>query len=174
MMRFPGGFFTAFSKIDPGKLYFIQSDIDEFKRHETELDDMLLRGDLSFPYKVYNRFTERVGQRLKLIDGLVDAKQDFAKKEYLDTDVAKSTYATNDEELHERWRKRIKFDLLRERLGTKPLPEAEAKQKVRERYRGFAKRMKQLDNYDLLELYLSSLAASLDPHGAVHVPQHAG
>ena len=149
--------FQRFLKdIDPSKTYFLKSDIDEFKKHETELDDMLLQGDLSFAYKVYGRFLERIGQRLKLIEELVDTKFDFTVKEYLDTDYAKIDYAANDQELRERWRKRIKFDLLRERLGAKPLPEAEGRQKVRERYQGFAKRMKQMDNYDLMEIYLSS------------------
>ncbi len=41
--------------LDPGKVYFLKSDIDEFKKHETELDDMLLKGDVSFAYKVYDR-----------------------------------------------------------------------------------------------------------------------
>src|SRR4029077_5548765 len=95
---------------------------------------------------------------------------DYTVKEYLDTDTAKMAYAEGAQELRERWRKRVKFDLLRERLGTKPLAEAEAKKKVHERYRGFARRMKQLDNFDLLEIYLSSLAASLDPHGAFMSP----
>src|SRR5207253_7344952 len=101
---------------------------EEFKQHETELDDMLLQGDMSFAYKVYGRFMERIGQRQKLIGELVDMKHDFTVKEYLDTDSAHMAYTGSDEELRERWRKRIKFDLLRERLGTKPLAEPEAKQ----------------------------------------------
>ena len=160
--------------LDPGKVYFLKSDIDEFKKQETELDDMLLKGDISFAYKVYERLLVRIGQRLKLIDELADTKFDFTVKEYLDTDTAKIDYAAGDKELGERWRKRIKFDLLRERLGTKPLPEAEAKKKVRDRYHSFVRRMKQLDNYDLLEVYLSSLAASLDPHGAYMSPNTLG
>ncbi len=167
--------FRRFLKdLDPGKVYFLKSDFDEFKKHETELDDMLLKGDISFAYKVYERFLERVGQRLKRIDELTNAKFDFTVKEFLDTDTAKLEYPANDTELAERWRKRIKFDLLRERLGTKPLPEAEARKKVRDRYHNFARRMKQLDNYDLLEVYLSSLAASLDPHGAYMSPNTLG
>jgi carboxyl-terminal processing protease len=156
--------------LDPGKLYFLKSDIDEFKKLETELDDMLLQGDISFAYKAYQRLLERIGQRLKLIDEMLDTKHDFTVKEYLNTDPAKIDYAPNDQELRDRWRKRIKFDLLVQRLGAKPLSEAEAVKKVRERYRGFAKRMKQLDNYDLMEVYLSGLTASLDPHSSYLSP----
>src|SRR5262245_43291546 len=72
--------------LDPNKLYFLQSDIDEFKKQETELGDMLLKGDVDFAYKVYSRLLERIPQRLKLIDELLDAKYDFTVKEYLNTD----------------------------------------------------------------------------------------
>jgi carboxyl-terminal processing protease len=163
--------FLRFLKdLDPGKVYFLKSDIDEFKKQETELGDMLVKGDISFAYKVYGRFLERVGERLKLIDELANTKFDFTVKEQMDTDTKKIKYAASDKELAERWRKRIKFDLLRERLGTKPLPEAEASKKVHDRYHSFARRMKQLDNNDIVEIYLSSLAASLDPHGAFMSP----
>jgi len=163
--------FRRFLKdLDPGKLYFLKSDIDEFKKSETELDDMLQNGDISFAYKGYERLMERIGQGLKLIDQLLETKFDYSVKEYLDTDTAKLDYVQNADELRERWRTRIKFDLLVQRLGTTPLPEAEAKKKIRDRYRGFARRMKQLDNYDLMEVYLSDLSASLDPHGAYMSP----
>jgi carboxyl-terminal processing protease len=163
--------FQRFLKdLDPGKLYFLKSDVDELRKYETELDDMVSKGDVSFAYKAYTRFVERMGQRLKLIDELIDAKHDFTVKEYLNTDSAKIGYAENDDELRDRWRRRIKFDLLLWKIGTKPVADAEARQKVRDRYKGLAKRMKQLDNYDLLEIYLSGLSASLDPHGAYMSP----
>src|SRR5947209_7554890 len=79
--------------LDPTKLYFLQSDVDEFKKHETDLDDQLLQGDLSFPYKVYERFVQRFGQRMKLIEELVNAHHDFTAKESLDTDYDKMSWA---------------------------------------------------------------------------------
>jgi carboxyl-terminal processing protease len=157
--------FRAFlDALDPGKLYFLKSDIDEFKKQETELDDMLLKGDLSFPYKVYARFIKRLGERQKLIEELVAAKPDFTVKEYLDTNYKALPYAGTQDELRERWRKRIKFDLLLNRIADKPVGEAEAREKVLKRYQGMLKRMKQMDNVDLLELYLTELTTSIDPH----------
>jgi carboxyl-terminal processing protease len=163
--------FARFLKdLDPGKLYFLKSDLDDFKKQETELDDMLAKGDISFAYTAFRRLLERVAQRQKLIDDLLEAKHDFTVQEYLDTDPARLDYVQTNQDLRERWRKRIKLDLLRQRLGAKPLPDAEAKEAVRKRYRSFARRMKQLDNWDLLEEYLSALAASLDPHSSYMSP----
>src|ERR1022692_636880 len=39
--------FQRFLKdLDPGKVYFLKSDIDEFKKHEADLDKMLAKGDI--------------------------------------------------------------------------------------------------------------------------------
>jgi carboxyl-terminal processing protease len=157
--------FRKFVKdLDPGKLYFLKSDYDEFKRYENDLSDQLLQGDMRFAYLVYNRMITRMSERQKLIEELVNAPQDFTVKEYLDTDYDHLPYLQADNDLKERWRKRIKFDLLLHRMGQKPLPDAEAKQKVLERYQGLLKRFKQMDNYDLMEIYLSDLTGSADPH----------
>jgi carboxyl-terminal processing protease len=164
-------FFKHFLKdLDPAKLYFLQSDIEDLRKYETELDDQVLKGDVGFAYKVYERFMTRANERLKLIEELVKAPQDFTVKEYLSTDYDKIDFAKDENELKDRWRKRIKFDLLLHRIGEKPLPDDEARKKVLHRYQGLVRRYKQLDNYDLLELYLSSLTSSLDPHSTYMGP----
>jgi carboxyl-terminal processing protease len=163
--------FRRFLKnLDPAKLYFLQSDIDEFKKHETDLDDMLLAGDLSFAYEVYERFLTRLRERVELVQELVGMDHDFTAKEYLPADADGLDYARTPDELRERWRKRIKFDLLLQRTASKPLPEAEAKKKVLTRYQSLLKRWKQVDNLDLLELYLSDLTTSIDPHSTYMSP----
>src|SRR5262249_2617963 len=63
--------------LDPGKLYFLKSDVDEFKGSEDELGAKLLKGDMTFAYQVYERFTTRVAERLKLIEELIKAPHDF-------------------------------------------------------------------------------------------------
>jgi carboxyl-terminal processing protease len=163
--------FRKFLKdIDPGKLYFVKSDYDEFKQYETELDDQLLQGDMRFAYIAYNRLLARMSERMKSVPNLIAQPQDFTVKEYFETDYDNIPFAKDENELQERWRKRIKFDLLLHRMGQKPLPDAEAKQKVRERYETIFKRYKQLDNYDLMELYLSDLTNSVDPHSTYMSP----
>ena len=158
--------------LDPAKLYFTKSDIEGFKKSETELGEQLNDGDLSFAYKVYDRFIQRVEERQKLIEELVNAKHDYEVKEYLDTDYDNPDYgyASSDNEVRERWRKRIKFDLLTQKVAEKPLPDDEAKKKVLNRYKGALKRWQQFDGYDLLELYLTELTTSLDPHSTYMSP----
>jgi carboxyl-terminal processing protease len=156
--------------LDPTKLYFLKSDVDEFKKYETELSDRLLEGDISFAYKAYERLVKRVGERTKLVEEFVNAPHDFTVKEFMSTDYDHMEPPANDAEVRERWRQRIKFDLLQQRVAKKPVPEAEAKEKILKRYQGLQKRWKQLDNYDLLELYLTDLTTSVDPHSTYMSP----
>lgn len=156
--------------LDPQRLYFTQSDIEEFKKQETELDDQLLQGDIRFAREVQERFLKRHGERLKLVEELLNVPHDFTAKETMETKAEKLTWAKSDEELRDRWRKRVKYELLLQKVGPTPPSEAEAKQKVLSRYRSLNKFWHQSNTYDLLEIYLSSLAASVDPHSSYLSP----
>ncbi len=163
--------FKRFLKdLDPGKLYLLKSDVEEFQKLETELDDQVLRGDIGFAYQVYGRFVSRLNQRLPLVEELLKTDPDFTAKEYLELDSEALDWAKDEAELRERWRKRVKFDLLQHRIGDKPTPADEAKKRVQARYQNLAKRWKQVDNFELMELYLSALLASLDPHSSYMGP----
>ena len=156
--------------LDPTKLYFMKSDIDEFRKYETELSDRLLDGDISFAYKAYERLVKRVGERMKLVEEFINTAHDFTVSEYMSTDYDHMEPPATDAEVRERWRQRIKFDLLQQRVAKKPVPEAEAKEKMLKRFQGLQKRWKQLDNYDLMELYLTDLTTSVDPHSTYMSP----
>jgi carboxyl-terminal processing protease len=150
--------FTIFLEgLDPWKLHFLQSDVDSFLQKRDSLDDLVKRGDVSFAYEVFNRFLERVDQRLPLIEKLVAGPQDFTKQETIVTDRDATTWAKSEAEADDNWRKRIKYDLLVQKMEKTP-PE-EAKDKLQRRYRSFAKRMHQMTADELLEMYLTSPSA---------------
>lgn len=155
--------FTMFLEaMDPMKIYFMQGDIDEFARRKNTLDELVRRGDVSFAYDVYRRFIERVEQRLPLIEKLITTPQDFTKPESIVIDRDDTVWAATEEEAEARWRRRVKYDLLVQKMEETPLEEA--KEKLLRRYRSFAKRMRKMTADELLETYLTSLTASLDPH----------
>ena len=54
------------------KLYFYQSDIDEFNQKKNDLDDMVGAGDISFAYTVFNRLLKRIDERVALVDELLE------------------------------------------------------------------------------------------------------
>lgn len=154
--------------LDPMKVYFLQSDVDAFMQKRDSLDDLVKRGDVSFAYEVYNRFLERVDARLPLIEKLLATPQDFTKDESIVVDRDDTKWAASEGEAEDIWRKRIKYDLLVQKMEKTPVEEA--KDKLLRRYRSFAKRMHQMTADELLETYLSSLTSSLDPHTSFMSP----
>ncbi len=84
--------------LDPLKLYFLQSDIDEFNKNATKIDDMVRVGDLSLAYEIFNRFTQRVDQRVADAQKMLDGDFDFNKVENIIVDPEAAQYAANESE----------------------------------------------------------------------------
>ncbi len=155
--------------LDPMKMYFLQSDADEFMKRQDDLDDMLMDKDISFAYTIFERFLVRVDERVKLVNELLNQKFDFSADESLVTDPEQIQYARDAQEIQDRWRRRLKYDLLVLK-GDKTEGDA-AIEKLRRRYQSFAKRMRQTDADELLEMYLTSITTSYDPHTSYMSPK---
>ena len=154
--------------LDPMKVYFYQSDIDEFMSEKNNLDDFVRKGDLKFAWKVFNRLLKRIDERVEVVDELLAIKHDFTVKESMVTDRDALTYSTTKEEAYERWRKRIKYDLLV--LKSEKTEGDEAVDRLTRRYHGYSKRMNQFKADTLLEMFLSAFSSSLDPHTSYMSP----
>lgn len=154
---------------DPQKLYFLQSDIDEFSVDRTSLDDKILKGDVQFAVTVFERFRLRMKEQEPKIGAMIDAEHDFAVNEEMIRDAKDLAWAADDAELQERWRKRIKFDLLMLRLDDVDM--AEARKRLHTRYHTNEVFLAQTESHEVLELYLSSMTHCLDPHSSYMSPQ---
>jgi carboxyl-terminal processing protease len=166
-------FKTFLKELDPMKVYFYQSDYDEFAKSKDGLADAIRKGDISFAYTVYNRFLDRIDERVKMIDKILETKPDFTLDEELVVDKDSIQYAKTPEEAYDRWRKRIKYDLLlleAEKADGKKDKTADTsdgktpEERLKKRYHSFAKRMSQTDDQELLEMYLTALTTAFDPH----------
>ena len=154
---------------DPRRTFFYQSDIDEFKEFELKLDDMLKSRDTSFAYLVYERYMKRMAERVGWVDELVQDEFDYSRKEYLDTDFDKRAYPKNESEAKERWRKRIKYDLLFLEVTEKKKAK-EARDQIKRRYHNIQRRWGQFDNHELLEMFLTAVTSAFDPHTSYMSP----
>ncbi len=154
--------------IDGRKLYFYQSDIDEFQKRRNDLDDMVAAGDVSFAYTVFNRLLKRVDERLVTINQLLEGEINFEADETLVLDADKMSFAASAEESRERWRKQIKYDMLV--LKADKENKEDIRQRLRRRYQSIAKTMHQTDSNELLEIFLMSITSSFDPHSVYMSP----
>jgi carboxyl-terminal processing protease len=98
--------------LDPLKRYFLASDIKEFSKYKTEIDDQIKNKDLSFFDLVYTRFQERMQDVQKLYPKVLDHPFNFKEKESIDVDYDNLEYAKSNKELKDRWRKQLKFTTL--------------------------------------------------------------
>jgi carboxyl-terminal processing protease len=159
---------TFLSSLDPWKLYFYQSDVDTFLKSQDDLDDMARNGDLRFAYEVFGVFLKRVDERVALAEELLRAPHDFTADEQMITDRDEVHYARTVAEAHDRWRKRVKYDLLM--LKVDGIDGQQAQEKLTKRYDSFRKRMHQTDGEELLEIFLDALTSSFDPHTSYMSP----
>jgi carboxyl-terminal processing protease len=153
---------TFLKSLDPWKLYFYQSDVDTFLTRQDDLDDMVRKGDIRFAYEVFGVFLKRVDERVALANELLATPHDFTADETMISDRDDVRYARTVAEARDRWRKRVKYDLLM--LKVDEIEGEEATQKLANRYNSFKRRMHQTDGEELLESYLTSVTSSFDPH----------
>lgn len=157
--RLHGEFLKFF---DPMKMFFLASDIAEFDKSRTLHDDNLAMGDLSFAFNVYNRFVERLAVRTQWALEFAKAEHDFSTDDEVILDRDAAQYAKSDEEAKERWRRRIKYEILT--LIVNGETENDARERIQKRYRNLKIRWDQVDTAELEEMFLSSLANAYDPH----------
>ncbi|HUE69436.1 MAG TPA: carboxy terminal-processing peptidase [Pirellulaceae bacterium] len=150
--------------LDNRRLYFQQSDIAEFEQQKDKLDDMMRQGDISFAYAVFGRFLQRVDERVVQVDELLKEDFDFTEDEVLSTDWDKLPYLQDAAAAKNRWRKQLKYDLLVLRSDKENKKKEDPKVRLSRRYHSFAKRMHQTDEDELLEIFLTSVTTSFDPH----------
>jgi carboxyl-terminal processing protease len=99
-------------RLDPSKRYFLQSDIDEFSKYKTKIDDQIKNEDLSFYFLVYNRFLERIEESKGYYKDILAQKFEYDKNETLDINYENKPYAKNTSQLINVWYKQIKFTTL--------------------------------------------------------------
>ena len=156
---------TLLESLDPMKVYFYQSDIDEFSKRKTSLVDSVRKGDVTFAYTVFLTFLERIDERVKMVDQILAGPLDFTVDEQMLVDHDLAQYPRTPAEALDRWRKRIKYDLLVLKVDkTEGKEGQEARDKLRRRYHSFARRMHQTNSEELLEMYLNAFTMSFDPH----------
>ncbi len=156
--------------LDPQKYYFLKSDVEEFRKEATDLDDQIRRGDVGFSRKVFERFLARQDERYKTVMDLLSRPFDFDRDEYVVDDPDLLDYPETKAEADERWRKKLKLEQLGFRMDDSLKPE-EIVHKLQVRYRDRNRIFHQLDSGDLLEIYLSSLTRTFDPHSSYLGPK---
>ncbi len=151
---------------DPGKMYFYQSDFDEFtSKYANRLDDLIGRDmNCAVIDEIMNKYTQRFNERSKFVNKVIDEKHDFTIDEYLNVDRKNMAYPKTVEEVNERWRKQIKFQLLNLKMSVDTIEKA--REKLKKRYELLVRRHNDLTKDKVYGVFLNAFSAALDPHSS--------
>jgi len=167
--------------LDFQRLYFTQEDVDVFEeKYGDKLHTLLLHGN-SIPAatEIYRVFEERVEQRVALAEELLNGEDfDFTENDSVMMSRKDAPWPANDKVAADLWRLQIKEAVLGETLRRellaklskeqgKPDPgvaDRSPKEKVSLRYKRFLSSVKDVDDEEIANYFLSAIASAYDPH----------
>ncbi|WP_026728473.1 carboxy terminal-processing peptidase [Flavobacterium denitrificans] len=188
--EFSKGIFKDYiDALDPSKRFFLQSDIDEFKQYELQLDDQFLNKDLTFFNLTYTRLMKRMEESKKRYKTILAQPFNYNVDETFNADYEHIPYAKNTAEINERWRKQIKLSTLSSLVTKQKLEEDKKKSDPAYKEKSFETLEKETresslksldDNFGLIKdlnkedwfsVYVNSIMTRFDPHTSYFAPE---
>lgn len=174
-------FESLFESLDPAKLHFVQSDVEEFRILANQIDDLAKNGDASPATRIFNRITLRSAESLRIAEKLLEGSLDFSIDDSVIVDSDKREYAADQDELRDRWRRELKWKILVQEAKDSELtksgeeiliPEVGTpRERVLQEYRRRHRRLTEMNGDKILEWYLNAIATAYDPHTSYMLPR---
>lgn len=177
-------------KLDNGKRYLTQVDVERLSKFRSKIDDEALAGEYSFFDLSVEIYKQRTMEAEAYYQEILASPFDFTKEEEFDTDFENKAYPRDKAALKESWRKLLKYQTLtrldnmierqeeKKESGDEDLEElsfdqmeAKAREKVQELWSDAFQRINKINTNDLRELYINSIANRFDPHTGYFPPK---
>ena len=185
--------------LDYSRMVFLQSDFDEFsKKYGTLLDNLTKRGNVSPAFEIHKRYITRLKTSHSWLEEIINKEFNFSLDETFTPDRTKSNWPKDEEDAKNLWEKRVKYEVLGNRLSKRRSVEAliaktngneeikktdgtpvklynikEEKEKILRRYERFLRVRTDMDSGDVLQYYLTALSNGYDPHSDYFSPREA-
>ncbi len=172
--------------MDGGKRFLTQSDVDQLKPYELQLDDQARAGTFECFEQSVARLEASLAKTQSWYREILASPIDFSKNDELQADGEKLKWAKDDAELRARWERWMKYEVLsriteEQEKQEKPefkgdkkdfdTLEKEQRVKVLDVYDKWFKRMLKLDHNRRLEIYLNAITNYFDPHTGYYSPR---
>ncbi len=178
--EFSGKVFDYYlENIDGAKRFFTQKDIERLQVYRTQLDDEAKAGSFEYFDLSLQMLTSALDKTQGYYREILAKPFDFNVEEKVELDGDKRTYAKNDADLKEYWRRYLKYETL-ERVVSKteeqekatdvkekktPVElEKAAREDVLKLFDDFYDRLRKLKREDRLSVYLNAISGIYDPH----------
>jgi carboxyl-terminal processing protease len=174
--------------IDGQHRFFLQSDINNFRRYKNEIDDQIKEADISFFNMAYERLVSRMDQVKTFYGELLDQPFDFSTQDSINLNFEEIPYAKTLNGLKNRWRKRFKLsaleyfsDLVEQQnfekekdstllIKSEILLEEEARNKTRENIENYFEIFEDIERKDWFSVYVNAITLEFDPHSNYFAP----
>lgn len=163
----------ALDDLDSTRSYFLKSDVQEFEQFRTTLDNSLSRGDMKPAFFMYNRFQQRVSERLSfLINELENNAGQYTldDKETLDLEREKAPWVNTLADMNVLWQKRLKNAIINLKLAGKKHDESLAL--LKKRYQNQLNRVHLSKPEDAYQAFMNSVTRAFDPHTQYFSPRN--
>lgn len=168
-------------RMDPGRLFLLQADVDQLQKSAESLDDQLASGRLDLALEAGKRLKARLEVVSAVVDKHLKAPLDLTDTEEIETDSDKRPWAKTEEALADRWRRVLENGLLNRihqmveadkaaveaktpvKKDDRPVA-VRAQAKLRETYDARFDRLKQQKAMDWLESFINAITSVYDPH----------
>jgi carboxyl-terminal processing protease len=159
-------------QLDSQKRFLLKKDVARLGAFSTRIDDEINSGRIELPGIAAGIMEKRIVQAREMVRDLLARDFDFTVQESLETDPDKLDFVANEQELRERWRKSLKFQVLSRYLDVKEEDEAtaseerqqQARQRVLKSYEELFDRLLGETPQAHLDRYLNAVTRAFDPH----------
>lgn len=118
-----------FEMVDAGKRYFLQSDMNEFAKHETKLDDYLNQGNLAFYKLTVDRLYQRVDEVDKMTKDIFSKPINLDEEETIILEPKVRKVPVTKQDQYNEWKRFIKYNILQEMESLNAKEEAQKAKK---------------------------------------------
>jgi carboxyl-terminal processing protease len=173
-------------RLDPGRRWLTQEDLDRLQSHKLKLDDEALAGQYPFFDLSIEMLKAGIQKSGAYYKEMLAQPFDFSKDETILFQGDEKPFAKNDAELKEYWRKMMKYETMTrledkleaqekgedEELNGKSFDEleADARQEVMDVFDRWYNRLAKEDRADYLSVYLNVFTNIFDPHSGYFEP----
>lgn len=148
--------------LDPDRMIFLQSDINTFMADSTKIDDAIKTEDLKLPFSIFNLYEQRIVDRMTYARDLLKKGFDFTAQEDYALVRDDKPWPQSEAESNDLWRKRVKADWLRLKLGGQT--EATIRDTLDKRYKNALERAYKYKSDDVFQSFMDAYSTSIDPH----------
>ncbi|MDB5021617.1 MAG: Peptidase [Pedobacter sp.] len=157
--------------LDPSKYYFLSSDIKDFEKYRSTLDDDFRNGDLSAPFYIFNVYLKRYNEWINFSLSQINKKYNFNQNDTYVYDREKMPWISSSTELNNIWQKRVKYELINlEIAGTS---EAKNVETLTKRYQNLKSQVGKINNQDVFQSIMDAFTETIDPHTNYFNPSNA-